>query len=145
MPFSKKQAKAAATLMAGYGIAALILWGLEKSRILQSINLLIYDYITHLSPAPSGQTKPIVIIGISEGDIKTYGWPIDDSLLCAGIVRLSKDGVKAIGLDLYRDKGIGAQQNCLGETITNNPKFVSIFNVADAIDPIPGSPTAQQG
>ena len=145
MPFSKKQAKAAATLMAGYGIAALILWGLEKSRILQSINLLVYDYITHLSPAPSGQTKPIVIIGISESDIKTYGWPIDDSLLCAGIDRLSKDGVKAIGLDLYRDKGIGAQQNCLRETIKNNPKFVSIFNVADAIDPIPGAPIAQQG
>jgi len=145
MPFSKKQAKAAATLMAGYGIAALILWGLEKSRILQSINLLVYDYITHLSPAPSGQTKPIAIIGISESDIKTYGWPIDDSLLCAGIDRLSKDGVKAIGLDLYRDKGIGAQQNCLRETIKNNPKFVSIFNVADAIDPIPGAPIAQQG
>ena len=145
MPFSKKQAKAAATLMAGYGIAALILWGLEKSRILQSINLLVYDYITHLSPAPSGQTKPIVIIGISESDIKTYGWPIDDSLLCAGIDRLSKDGVKAIGLDLYRDKGIGAQQNCLRETIQRNPTFVSIFNVADAIDPIPGAPIAQQG
>jgi adenylate cyclase len=145
MPFSRKQAKAAATLLAGYGIAALILWGLEKSRILQSINLLVYDYITHLSPAPSGQTKPIVIIGISESDIKTYGWPIDDSLLCAGIDRLSQDGVTAIGLDLYRDKGIGAQQNCLRETIRNNPKFVSIFNAADAIDPIPGAPIAQQG
>jgi adenylate cyclase len=145
MPFSRKQAKAAATLLAGYGIAALILWGLEKSRILQSINLLVYDYITHLSPAPSGQTKPIVIIGISESDIKTYGWPIDDSLLCAGIDRLSQDGVTAIGLDLYRDKGIGAQQNCLRETIRSNPKFVSIFNAADAIDPIPGAPIAQQG
>jgi len=145
MPFSRKQAKAAATLLAGYGIAALILWGLEKSRILQSINLLVYDYITHLSPAPSGQTKPIVIIGISESDIKTYGWPIDDSLLCAGIDRLSQDGATAIGLDLYRDKGIGAQQNCLRETIRSNPKFVSIFNAADAIDPIPGAPIAQQG
>lgn len=145
MPFSRKQAKAAATLLAGYGIAALILWGLEKSRILQSINLLVYDYITHLSPAPSGQTKPIVIIGISESDIKTYGWPIDDSLLCAGIDRLSQDGVTAIGLDLYRDKGIGAQQNCLRETIRSNPKFVSIFNAADAINPIPGAPIAQQG
>ena len=145
MPFSRKQAKAAATLLAGYGIAALILWGLEKSRILQSINLLVYDYITHLSPAPSGQTKPIVIIGISESDIKTYGWPIDDSLLCAGIDRLNQDGVTAIGLDLYRDKGIGAQQNCLRETIRSNPKFVSIFNAADAIDPIPGAPIAQQG
>jgi len=145
MLISGKRAKAAATLMAGYGIAALMLWGLQKSRILQSINLLAYDYITHLSPAPSGKTKPIVIIGISESDIKTYGWPIDDSLLCAGVDQLTKDGVKAIGLDLYRDKGIGALQNCLRETIKSNPKFVSIFNVADAIDPIPGAPIGQQG
>ena len=142
---SRKRAKATATLMAGYGLAALILWGLEASRILQNLNLQVYDYITHLHPAESGKTKPIVIIGISESDIKTYGWPIDDSLLCEAVDRLSAEGVKAIGLDLYRDKGIGAQQNCLRETIRSNPKFVSIFNVADAIDPIPGTPPQQQG
>ena len=131
--------------MAGYGIAAGLLWGLEASRILQSVNLLIYDSITHLRSAPSGQSKPIVLIGISESDIKTYGWPIDDSLLCAAVDRLSNEGVKAIGLDLYRDKGIGAQQNCLRQTIQNNPRLVSIFNVADNIGPIPGAPTRQQG
>ena len=109
--------------MASYGVAALILWGLEMSRILQGVNLLVYDYVTHLSPAPSGQSKPIVIIGISESDIKTYGWPIDDSLLCEAVDRLSGEGVKAIGLDLYRDKGIGAQQNCLRETIRRNSAF----------------------
>ena len=131
--------------MAGYGIAAGLLWGLEASRILQSVNLLIYDSITHLRSAPSGQSKPIVLIGISESDIKTYGWPIDDSLLCAAVDRLSNEGVRAIGLDLYRDKGIGAQQNCLRQTIQNNPRLVSIFNVADNIGPIPGAPTRQQG
>jgi len=82
---SRKRAKATATLMAGYGLAALILWGLEASRILQNLNLQVYDYITHLNPAESGKTKPIVIIGISESDIKTYGWPIDDSLLCEAV------------------------------------------------------------
>ena len=145
MPISRKRAKSAATLMASYGVAALILWGLEMSRILQGVNLLVYDYVTHLSPAPSGQSKPIVIIGISESDIKTYGWPIDDSLLCEAVDRLSSEGVQAIGLDLYRDKEIGSQQNCLRETIRRNPKFVSIFNVADEIAPIPGAPTGQQG
>jgi len=145
MLINRKRAQAVATVMASYGVAALILWGLEASRILQSVNLLIYDYVTTIRKTPSGHSQPILIIGISESDIQTYGWPIDDSLLCAGIDRLSKDGAKAIGLDLYRDKGIGAQQNCLRETIRNNPKLVSIFNVADAIDPIPGAPIAQQG
>jgi len=131
--------------MASYGVAALILWGLEASRILQSVNLLAYDYVTAISKAPSGRSQPIVIIGISESDIQNYGWPIDDSLLCEAVGRLSDAGVKAIGLDLYRDKGIGAQQNCLRETIRRNRALVSIFNVADGIAPIPGAPTNQQG
>jgi len=132
-------------VMASYGVAALILWGLETSRILQSVNLLVYDYVTSTSKAPSGQSQPIVLIGISESDIQAYGWPIDDSLLCEAVDRLSREGVKAIGLDLYRDKGIGAQQNCLRETIQRNPALVSIFNVADGIASIPGAPTGQQG
>jgi len=145
MLINRKRAKAAATVMASYGVAALILWGLEASRILQSMNLLAYDYVTAISKAPSGQSQPIVIIGISESDIQNYGWPIDDNLLCKAVDRLSNEGVKAIGLDLYRDKGIGAQQNCLRETIRRNRALVSIFNVADGIAPIPGTPTNQQG
>lgn len=145
MLINRKRAQAAATVMASYGVAALILWGLETSRILQSVNLLVYDYVTSTSKAPSGQSQPIVLIGISESDIQAYGWPIDDSLLCEAVDRLSREGVKAIGLDLYRDKGIGAQQNCLRETIQRNPALVSIFNVADGIASIPGAPTGQQG
>jgi adenylate cyclase len=145
MLINRKRAQAAATVMASYGVAALILWGLETSRILQSVNLLVYDYVTSTSKAPSGQSQPIVLIGISESDIQAYGWPIDDSLLCEAVDRLSRAGVKAIGLDLYRDKGIGAQQNCLRETIQRNPALVSIFNVADGIASIPGAPTGQQG
>lgn len=140
-----KRIQAGARCAAGYGIAALVLWGLELSRVLQSVNLLIYDSVTYLRPAPSGSTKPIVIIGISEDDIKSFGWPIDDTLLCNAVDRLSAAGIQAIGLDLYRDKGIGAQQNCLRQTIRNNPKLISIFNVADEIGPIPGSPIKQQG
>ncbi|NDF63260.1 MAG: CHASE2 domain-containing protein, partial [Synechococcaceae bacterium WBB_3_034] len=55
------------------------------------------------------------------------------------------DGVVAIGLDLYRDKGVGPQQQCLRETVRTNPKLVSIFNAAEGIDPIPGTPIRQQG
>ena len=98
MVITRKRAKAVAMLMAGYGVAALMLWGLQKSRILQSINLLVYDYVTDFKPAPSGRSKPIVIIGISERDIKTYGWPIDDSLLCAAIDHVTKEGVKTTSL-----------------------------------------------
>ncbi|MBM5800450.1 MAG: CHASE2 domain-containing protein [Cyanobacteria bacterium K_DeepCast_35m_m2_023] len=131
--------------MAPYGIAALLLRGLELTQVLEGVNLLTYDLISEVRPAASGQDRPIVLIGISEGDITAYGWPIDDGLLCTAIDRLTADGATAIGLDLYRDKGVGPDQACLRQRIRRNPRLVSIFNVADAIGPIPGSPARQQG
>ncbi len=142
---SRPRAVGLGRVLASYGAAALVLWGLERSHLTESVNLLVYDLMTHLRPAPSGQSQPIAIIAISERDIKTYGFPIDDSLICRAITRLSNDGVVAIGLDLYRDKGVGPQQQCLRETVRTNPKLVSIFNAAEGIDPIPGTPIRQQG
>ena len=131
--------------LAPYGLAALVLRGLELSQVLEGVNLLVYDLITHLRPAPSGRALPIVLIGISEADIRTFGWPIDDRLLCDAIDRLSSDGATAIGLDLYRDKGVGPAQACLPQRVRSNPRLVSIFNVADGIGAIPGTPASQQG
>jgi|LakMenEpi03Aug12_release.lakeMendotaPanAssembly.Ray.scaffolds.fasta_scaffold105784_2 adenylate cyclase len=142
---SRRRATALAQVMASYGLAALVLWALQLSRVLESVNLLSYDLITYLRPAPSARTLPILLIGISESDIQTYGWPIDDSLLCRAIDRLSADGVRAIGLDIYRDKGVGAQQQCLRDAVRRTPQLVSIFNVAESIAPIPGTPTRQRG
>ncbi|MBM5828558.1 MAG: CHASE2 domain-containing protein, partial [Cyanobacteria bacterium M_surface_7_m2_040] len=130
--------------LAPYGIAALVLRGLEVSQVLEGVNLLVYDLITNLRPSPSAQRLPIAIIGISESDIRAYGWPIDDRLLCQAIDDLSTDGAAAIGLDLYRDKGVGPDQACLRQRVRSNPKLVSIFNLADGIGPIPGTPTSQR-
>ena len=130
--------------LAPYGIAALLLRGLEISQILEGVNLLAYDLVTHLRPAPSAQPLPIVIIGIGEGDIQAYGWPIDDRLLCRAIDRLNGDGAAAIGLDLYRDKGVGPGQACLRQRFASNPKLVTIFNMANSIAAVPGTPARQQ-
>ena len=140
-----KRLKTLLLRLAPYGIAALVLRGLELSQVLEGVNLLAYDLITYLRPAPSARPLPIAIIGISESDIRTYGWPIDDRLLCQAIDDLSDQGARAIGLDLYRDKGVGPQQNCLRQRVKSNPRLVSIFNLADGIGPIPGTPERQHG
>ena len=141
---SRSRGTALARVLASYGVAALVLWGLEASQVVEAVNLLVYDLVTHLRPAASGKRLPVAIIGISEADIRAYGWPIDDSLICRAIARLSSDGAVAIGLDLYRDKGVGPQQQCLRDAVRNNPKLVSIFNAAESIGPIPGTPVRQQ-
>lgn len=128
-----------------YAAAGLLLLALQRSPINETLNLLLYDLITSLRPSPSGTDKPITIIGIDESDLATYGFPIDDKVLCQAIDRLIAEGAVAIGLDIYRDQGVGPDQACLRERFRDNPRLVSIFNVAEAIGPVPGTPTDRRG
>ena len=127
-----------------YGIAALLLFGLRQSLVAEAVDLQLYDLISWLKPRPVLRPSPLILIGIGELDIAAYGWPIDDRLLCEGIATLSRDGAAAIGLDLYRDRGVGPDQECLRREARTNPRLVSIFNVAESIREIPGTPVQRR-
>ncbi|MFO7628163.1 MAG: CHASE2 domain-containing protein [Prochlorococcaceae cyanobacterium] len=129
---------------APYGIAALGLLGLKATPVPETLNLLFYDVLTAARRAPSAADEPVAIITLAESDIKAYGWPIDDGLLCRAIDRLLASGVTAVGLDLYRDKGVGPNQACLQERFRREPKLVSIFNAAEGIPAVPGTPASRQ-
>ena len=131
--------------IAPYGVAALLLLALRSTGIAEALDLLLYDLVTTMRPAPAGTDRPLTIIGISEADIDRYGWPIDDSLLCRALDRLTEGGAIAIGLDIYRDRGVGSEQECLRRRFRENPRLVSIFNVADTIGSVPGTPPTRQG
>lgn len=122
------------------GILALI----SNSTIAESIDLLLYDFSTTIRPTRSGDLDPIAIIGISEDDLRKLGWPIDDGYLCKGIRTLLNDGSVAVGLDLYRDQGIGENQRCLRELFRTDRRLVSIFNEAEQIPAVPGTPPERQ-
>jgi len=143
MPDLRQWARWARALVP-YGAAALLLLGLRQSLVAEAVDLQLYDLATWLRPRPTPRPTPVSLIGISELDIAAYGWPIDDRLLCEAIERLSVAGATAIGLDLYRDRGVGPQQECLRQEARTNPRLVSIFNGAEAIQPIPGTPTARR-
>jgi len=81
---------------APYGGVALFVLGLTRSGISESLDLLLYDTIVAQKPAPSGDTLPIVIVGIDEADIAHYGWPVDDGVLCRAIERAAAAGATAI-------------------------------------------------
>ncbi len=124
--------------------ASLLITAIDKTNLPQAIDLIAYDYVISKKELKDGINDPIVLVTIEESDIKEYGWPIDDDLFCRGIDTLDKNGAKAIGLDIYRDKGVGKYQKCLNERFTNNSKLVSIFNVANNISAIPGTPPERQ-
>ena len=128
-----------------YAAATGLLITLQQSPLVETTNLLVYDLAIHLRNRNNkDQAKdlnwPITVIGINEADIKRYGWPLDDSLLCRALQRLDDLGAKAIGLDLYRDQA----KPCLQDEIQRNPRLISIHNAVDGIAAIPGTPARQQ-
>jgi len=127
-----------------YAAAVLVLVLLRSTGLAQTIDLVFYDLITSQRPAASGKDTSITLIGIEESDIQRFGWPIDDGLFCQAFDRLNSTGVAVIGLDIYRDKGVGEQQQCLRDRFRDEPTLVSIFNVASGIGPVPGTPPERQ-
>ncbi|WP_392350907.1 CHASE2 domain-containing protein [Parasynechococcus sp.] len=127
-----------------YLAAAAVLVLLRSMGLAQTIDLVLYDLITNQRPQGSGRDTPITLVGIEESDIQRFGWPIDDGLFCKAIDTLEAQGVQAIGFDLYRDKGVGPNQECLRDRFRNQPTLVSIFNVAAGIPAVPGTPIERQ-
>ena len=127
-----------------YLVALAVLALLRQSGLTQTVDLALYDLITSRREAPSGLDSPITLIGIEESDIQRYGWPIDDGLFCRGIDGLRRGGASAIGFDLYRDQGVGPEQQCLRDRFRQEPTLVSIFNVASGIAAVPGTPAERQ-
>ena len=127
-----------------YLVALAVLALVRQSGLAQTVDLPLYDLIISRREAPSGLDSPITLIGIEESDIQRYGWPIDDGLFCRGIDGLRRGGASAIGFDLYRDQGVGPEQQCLRDCFRQEPTLVSIFNVASGIAAVPGTPAERQ-
>ncbi|MCP9873676.1 adenylate/guanylate cyclase domain-containing protein [Synechococcus sp. Cruz CV-v-12] len=123
-----------------YAAALVLLVSLRQAHLSESLNLLLYDLVTQWRAAPSGRETPIAIIGIGEADLRKLGWPLDDGLLAEAIERLDRAGVGAIGLDLYRDLGVGIHQERLRSLAASHGRLVSVYSAVDRIGAIPGTP-----
>jgi adenylate cyclase len=139
------QGRRVARRSAPYAVAGLMLLGLQRLPLTETLDLLWYDLITTLRPAPAGREHPIALVGIDEGDIDAFGWPIDDAIICQAIDRITAAGATAVGLDIYRDRGVGPNQDCLRQRFRDDPRLISINNVAEGIGPVPGTPPQRQG
>lgn len=127
----------------GFGIAAIITFWLTD--LPQNIELQIYDnQIKNKLAKNKLASSKTIVVGITEDDIKSYGWPIDDLYLLKTIKKLIKLNVSAIGIDLYRDVGVGDGAEKLANFAIQNDKTISIFNVASGINAIPGMPSNRQ-
>ncbi len=117
---------------------------LHQGRLAEALNLGLHDLALNLRPLPSAAALPIRVVAIDENDLRRLGWPLDDRHLVAAIRRLEAAGVRAIGLDLYRDLGVGEGRSALRRLAASPSTLVSVFSVIDGIGPIPGTPPERQ-
>lgn len=127
-----------------YFLAIILLVFFSRAPFTETIDLLIFDIVTSLSIRKATPNKHISIIGISEADLKKYKWPIDDKYLCEAIKKINQFEPKAIGLDIYRDIGIGKEKKCLINLISDTSKLVSIYSIVENINAIPQTPKEQK-
>ena len=131
--------------LAPYALASALLIGIKQSPTVEPFNLLLFDLASSLRKRPSPQVPDnIAVVAIRETDIDRYSWPIPDAYLCKAIDRLDALDVKAIGLDLYRDQTSNISNPCLSRLVVDNPRLISIHNIAESIPAIPGTPDQQQ-
>ncbi len=131
--------------LAPYAFASALLLGLQYSPAVEPFNLLVYDLVSTLRGSYSPQLpNDIAIVAIDEAEIDRYNWPIADSYLCDAIRQLDLLDVKAIGLDLYRNQSIPTSDRCLSQLVADNPRLISIHNIAESIPAIPNTPAQQQ-
>jgi adenylate cyclase len=131
-------------LVLPYAVALLLLLVLRQARLGETVNLLLHDVALQLRPLPSAAALPIRVIAIEEDDLRQFGWPLEDRHLVAAISRLLQAEVGAIGLDLYRDLGVGRGQEQLRQLARGPSPLVSVFSAIDSIGPIPGTPPERQ-
>lgn len=117
---------------------------LHQGRLAEALNLRLHDLALNLRPLPSAAGLPIRVVAIGEDDLRRLGWPLDDRHLVAAIRRLEAAGVRAIGLDLYRDLGVGEGRQALRQLAAAPGPLISVFSVIDGIGPIPGTPPERQ-
>jgi adenylate cyclase len=107
--------------------------GLRLIGLLEPLELAMLDqFFRWRSPEP--EDNRIVIIGIDEADVRQYAWPIDDALLTKLLDKVRKQKPRVIGLDLARDKPVGAGYSQLEALFKSTPNLVGATKTADLVD-----------
>ncbi|MEY3869136.1 MAG: hypothetical protein RLZZ338_3027 [Cyanobacteriota bacterium] len=70
--------------------------------LLQPWELAIYDQFIRWRP-PEPRDNRIVIVGIDEGDLQKFGFPIPDGKMAELLQKIAADKPLAIGVDIFRD------------------------------------------
>ncbi len=91
----------------------LTIWGIRSQGYLEPIELAAYDVAMLTRAIPEPPDTRILIVGVTETDLQKWGTknslsPLDDRIIAQTLQKIQQSQPKAIGLDIYRDRAIGA-------------------------------------
>ncbi len=102
--------------------------GLRMTGCLESLELAVYDRYLRLRPQHQQSDSRIVLITISEQDIRNQGrWPVTDATIAKALEKLTIYKPRAIGLDLFRDTPISPGSQDLDNILRRKNHIITIY------------------
>jgi adenylate cyclase len=112
---------------------------LRHTGNLESLELAAYDGCIALQPKISPYRSRIVLVGVTENDIRLQGkWPLNDAVLADLLNPLFKQNPRAIGVDIFRDLPVPPGREVLDSMLVNNPNVIAVMKFGEG--GIPGPP-----
>ena len=127
---------------------ALLVMVMRSLTLFQSWELAAFDLLIRSLPLETEDSR-LLIIGVDEQDINSYGHPLSDAVLAQLLDKLQQYQPRAIGLDIVRDNPVPKTDlqghQALNTHFQDNQKLVPICAFDTNVAPPPASPTIQLG
>ncbi len=100
---------------------------------LQSMELAAYDIlrVAWAKPAPADD---VMLVGMTEPDIRRWQYPLGDDVLAALLERIASWHPRAIGVDLYRDMPVLPSTGKLDAVLKAHPEIYWVFKLPEGTD-----------
>ncbi|WP_197065011.1 putative bifunctional diguanylate cyclase/phosphodiesterase [Leptolyngbya sp. KIOST-1] len=111
-------------------LASTLVTGVKLLNVLEPAELFLFDQLVRFLPSEELDPR-MTIVGITEADIRQYGWPLSDALLAEVIQTLQAQNPRVVGLDLYRSTLRPPGSAALIDALAA-PNLIAIMNVGSS-------------
>ncbi len=119
-------------LVSAQVIAALVIL-VRGQGWLQAMELAAYD-ILRVAWAKPMPAEDVLLVGMTEPDIRRWHYPLADDFLAALLERIASWHPRAIGVDLYRDMPVAPATGKLEALLKVHPEIYWVFKLPEGHD-----------
>lgn len=128
------------TALAVSGSVFFLLIGFRSTGYLENLEFLAYDGYIRMQPDFPLPPAPVVIIGVTEDDIRSLKrWPMSDETMAKALDTLVRCGARVIGLDIYRDIKVPPGSELIDAVLKENANIIAVMKFGDKGVPAPSA------